>query len=51
MLASRYDAGFLILEEGAVTDGLMPIFDNLGSQNIILIGEVEGAKIFVIETE
>ncbi|MCP4139380.1 MAG: hypothetical protein GY755_03660 [Chloroflexi bacterium] len=51
-LATRYDAGFLILEEGGVTEGLMPLFDDPKmEENLILIEEVEGAKIFVIETE
>ena len=51
-LASRYNAEWLILEEGAITDGFQPLFDAPGMQeNLTLIEEVEGAKIFVIETE
>ena len=51
-LAERYGAEFLILEKGSVTEGLMPLFDNpLLSENLIFLAEIEGAKIFVVETE
>ncbi len=51
-LANRYNAAFLILEEGAVTEGLMPIFDApMEWENLRLLAEIEGAKIFVIEAE
>ena len=51
-LAERYGAEFLILEKGSVTEGLMPLFDNpLLSENLVFLEEIEGAKIFVIETK
>ena len=49
-LAERYNAEFLILEEGAVTEGLMPIFDAPTEWgNLALLAEIKGAKIFVVE--
>ena len=51
-IAERYDAGFLILEEDGVTEGLNPVFDAPAEwKNLIFLAEIEGAKIFVIETE
>ncbi|MBT3188784.1 MAG: hypothetical protein HN736_01940 [Anaerolineae bacterium] len=51
-IATRYNAGYLILEPGGVTDGLMPVFDAPTAQpNLIFLDEMEGAKIFVIKTE
>ncbi|RLD07491.1 MAG: hypothetical protein DRI32_00725, partial [Chloroflexi bacterium] len=49
-IAERYGARYLILEEGAVTEGLMPIFDAPAAQKgLIFLEEIEGAKIFAIE--
>ena len=51
-IAERYGAGFLILEEGSVTEGLMPLFEHPEmSENLIFLAEIEGAKIFAIKTE
>ena len=50
VIAERYGARYLILEEGGVSEGLMPIFDALTAQpNLIFLDEIEGAQIFVIE--
>jgi len=51
-IAERYNAKYLILEPSAVTDGLMPVFDEpMAQTNLIFLDEIKGAKIFVIETE
>ncbi len=51
-IAERYNAGYLILEEGGVTEGLLPIFDARETEEqIIFLTQIEGAKIFVIETK
>ena len=51
-IAERYNARYLILEEGGVTEGLMPIFDAPMTQsNFIFLDEIEGAQIFVIKTK
>ncbi|MBT3313808.1 MAG: hypothetical protein HN390_04265 [Anaerolineae bacterium] len=51
-IAERYNAGYLILEEGGVTKGLLPLFDAPETEEkIIFLKQIEGAKIFVIETK
>ena len=51
-IAKRYNAGYLILEGGGVTEGLMPIFDAPATEEkLIFLKQIEGAKIFVIETK
>ncbi len=51
-IAARYGAHYLILEDGAVTDGLLPLFDAPFEQDgVFLLDETEGVKIFVIETD
>jgi len=51
-IAARYDAGYLILEPGAVTQGLMSIFEAPDSQKeIFFLEEIEGAQIFVIKKQ
>ena len=49
-IAERYGARYLILEEGGVTEGLLPVYDTPSAQqNLFFIDEIEGAKIFVIK--
>ncbi len=51
-IAARYGARYLILEPSGVTAGLMPIFNAPTAQiNLTFLGEVEGAQVFVIETQ
>ncbi len=51
-IAKRYDAEFLVLEEGSVPDDLMPVFDAPTEwEGLTLLAEIRGAKIFVIEKE
>ncbi len=51
-IAARYDAKYLILEEGAVTDGLLPVFEMpSAADGVFLLDEFEGVKIFVIERD
>lgn len=51
-IAARYDAGYLILEPGAVTQGLIPVFEAPESQNnFIFLEEIEGAQIFAIKKQ
>lgn len=51
-IATRYDAGYLILEPGAVTQGLIPVFDAPATHHdLLFLKEIEGAKIFVIKKQ
>ena len=51
-IAKRYDAEFLVLEEGSVPDDLAAVFNAPTEwEGLTLLAEIKGAKIFVIEKE
>jgi hypothetical protein len=48
-VARRYNALYLILEEGSVPANLMPVYKNpQGQPDLIYLGELENARIFLI---
>ncbi|OGN75923.1 MAG: hypothetical protein A2X25_01930 [Chloroflexi bacterium GWB2_49_20] len=50
LVARRYDASYLILEEGGFPDGLIGLYQNPGQYpNFHFLGEVEGARVFRID--
>jgi hypothetical protein len=50
LVARRYDASYLILEDGGFPDGLIGLYQNPDQYpNFHFLGEVEGARVFRIE--
>jgi hypothetical protein len=50
LLAERYGARYLVLEEGAVPQGLLPVYDEPeGLPGLLYLGEVEGARVYAIQ--
>ena len=48
-VARRYNAIYLVLEEGSVPVGLLPVYENpKGETDLIYLGEVEHARIYLI---
>jgi hypothetical protein len=49
VLARRYRAGYLVLEQGSVPDALTPVYeDPQHFAGLTYLGEVEGARLYVI---
>jgi hypothetical protein len=49
-LTQRYDARYLVLEEGSITAGLLPIYESPeGNPGLDYLGEVDGARVFAIQ--
>lgn len=47
--ARRYQAGYLILEQGSTPAGLMPVYENPAEfPGLTYLGEVEGARLYAI---
>lgn len=50
MLAKRYHARYLILEEGAITAGFQSLYEKpTAFQEVLYLGEMEGARVFAIQ--
>ncbi len=48
-VARRYNVLYLILEEGSVPAGLLPVYENPeGQTDLIYLGKVENARIFLV---
>jgi hypothetical protein len=48
-VARRYNAIYLVLEEGSVPVGLLPVYENpKGETDLIYLGEVEHARVYLI---
>ncbi len=49
-LAQRYSADYLILEEGSIPAGLVPVYENPDAHSgLIYLGELEAAHVFEIQ--
>ena len=50
--ARKYHALYLVLEAGSVPAGLLPVYDNPnGQMDLTYLGEVEHARIFIIQAQ
>jgi hypothetical protein len=50
--ARKYHAVYLVLEEGSVPTGLLPVYENPGDQmSLTYLGEIEHARIFRIRDQ
>jgi hypothetical protein len=50
--ARQYHALYLVLEAGSVPAGLLPVYDNPdGQMDLTYLGEVEHARIFIIQAQ
>jgi hypothetical protein len=48
-VARRYNVLYLILEDGSVPAGLLPVYENpMGQTDLIYLGKVENARIFLV---
>ncbi len=49
-LARRYNAGYLILEQGSIPASLTPVYENPADfSGLTYLGEVEGARLYAIQ--